>query len=302
LLTTKGELYADHSLEGTVLPLVLKWLPITLAPLGALLQLGILFRMKKRNLHSQFPVFFNYNIYVVVAVPISIVTYLYCTSQHNLYFAYWCLNVFLIGFEFALMYEVFVAALKPYSALIDLGKMIFRWAGVFLLFAAILTAFATSSPSANRLTIATDLLERSMRLMECGLLMLFLLFERKLGLSWRSTSMSIALGLGVTAATGLAILYLQAKFPAAYQTLGLVNNLCYFGALVYWFTSIRMPVVARDTNVLESPSRLVFQRWNEALVSYGQRGELAMASNSVESFLPGVEQTVERILARKMVQ
>jgi hypothetical protein len=282
--------------------LVLKWLPITLAALAALLQVGILFTMKKRNLRSQFPVFFNYNLFVVAAIPISLIANYFCTTQHNAYFVYWCLGLFLMGFEFALMYEVFVTALKPYSALIDLGKMIFRWAGAFLLFAAVLTAFATSSPSASRISVAIDLLERSMRLMECGLLLLFLLFERRLGLSWRSMSMSIAMGLGTTAAMGLAVLYLQAKFPHASAYLGVIENACYFAAAAYWFTSIRTPVVARDTNVLESPSRLVFQRWNEALVSYGTRGELALARGSVESFLPGVEQTVERILARKMVQ
>ena len=96
--------------------MVLKWLPIALATIGAALQIGILFTMKKRNLRSQFPVFFNYNLYVVIATPISFIAYfLYC-SHHNMNFIYWSLGLFLIGFEFALMYEVFVATLKPYSA------------------------------------------------------------------------------------------------------------------------------------------------------------------------------------------
>jgi hypothetical protein len=54
--------------------------------------------------------------------------------------------------------------------------------------------------------------------------------------------------------------------------------------------------------VLDSPSRLIFQRWNEALSTYTARGEIAMAANGVNSFLPGVEETVDRVLARKMVQ
>ena len=49
-----------------------------------------------------------------------------------------------------------------------------------------------------------------------------------------------------------------------------------------------------------SPSRLIIQRWNEALISYIQ-GEMAL-SPVMNSFLPGVEQTVERVLARKIVQ
>jgi hypothetical protein len=56
------------------------------------------------------------------------------------------------------------------------------------------------------------------------------------------------------------------------------------------------------SNVLESPRRLIFQRWNEALLTHSVRGEMAFAGSGMESVLPGVEQTVERVLARKIVQ
>ena len=280
---------------------VQEWLPITFAIVSAVLQVGILINMKKRNLRAQFPAFFNYNIFVVSAIFTSVGVNFLCRCTPIADWTYWALSVLLIGFEFALMYEVFVAALKPYSALIDLGKMLFRWAGVFLLIAAILTAFATASPSAGKISAAINLLERSMRLMECGLLLLFLLFERKLGLSWRSTNMSIAMGLGVCAAVGLADLYLQSKYPDQAPIFSLIENVCYFGAVVFWLINLKAPVAA-NSNVLESPSRLIFQRWNEALVSYGHSGNAVLSANTMESFLPGVEQTVDRILARKMVQ
>jgi hypothetical protein len=287
---------------------ILKWTPVVFGIGCALLQVGILAAMKRKKLRQQFPVFFSYNIYVIAAVVISFVPYFLCCSpggipaHPSLYYVYYALSLILIGFEFALMYEIFVAALKPYSALIDLGKMLFRWAGLFLLIAAALTAFATASPAVNRLPIAIQLLERSMRLMECGLLLLFLLFERKLGLSWRSPSMSIAIGLGTTAASGLTIAFLENRFPEASVVLGVIENLCYFGAVIFWYACLTLPVLERK-NVLDSPSRLIFQRWNEALLSYTTpRGELSLAPSSMDSFLPGVEQTVDRVLARKMVQ
>src|SRR5579862_3837780 len=248
----------------TVLFQVEKWLPVILATIGAVLQIGILYTMKKRNVRSQFPVFFNYNIYVISAIVINYVTNYFCTcSVALLSWVYPIISFLLIGFEFALMYEIFVSALKPYSALIDLGKMLFRWAGAFLLIAAVLTAFSTQSPSLDRISVALNILERSMRLMECGLLLLFLLFERKLGLSWRSTSMSIVLGLGVYSAIGLAVLYLQSKYPDQAMIFSLVENVSYFGAVVFWLINIKAPVAANN-NVLDSPSRLIFQRWNEA--------------------------------------
>jgi hypothetical protein len=296
------ESYAlPSSLEALVRLLFLQWFPIALAIGSAVLQMRILFLMKARNLRSQFPVFFRYNLYVIVAMPFSFLSYFYCCSHPSISYLYPVLSFLLIGFEFFLMYEVFVAVLKPYSALIDLGKMLFRWAGLFLLFAAVLTAFATSAPRVDRISAGIDLLERSMRLMECGLLMLFMLFERRLGLSWRSHSMSIALGLGTTAATGLAVAYLRMRFPESTAILGIVENLCYFGVVVFWSACIAMPAPERKT-VLDSPSRLIFQRWNDVLSSYSVGGEMAVGANAMNSFLPGVEQTVERVLARKIVQ
>jgi len=287
---------------------LLKWTPVVVGISCALLQLGILASLNRKNLRRQFPVFYRYYVFVIAAVLISMVPYFLCCSGGSsgligriLYYIPDVLSVILIGFEFALMYEVFVAALKPYSALIDLGKMLFRWAGVFLLIAAALTAFATAAPIGNRLPVAIELLERSMRLMECGLLLLFMLFERKLGLSWRNGSMSIAIGLGTSAASGLTVGFLQTRFPEAAVVLGIIENLCYFGAVIFWFTCFRMPAAERK-NVLDSPSSLIFQRWNEALLTYSVRGDFALASGAVDSFLPGVEQTVDRVLARKITQ
>jgi len=37
-------------------------------------------------------------------------------------------------------------------------------------------------------------------------------------------------------------------------------------------------------------------------LTHSVRGEMAFAAGGMESFLPGVEQTVERVLARKIVQ
>lgn len=283
--------------------LLIKWTPIVLATIVAFLTAAILYTMKKRNLRSQFPIFFGYNLYVLLALPIGFIPYFICCRYPNLHYIFDAESLVLIGLEFALMYEIFVATLKPYAALIDLGKMLFRWAGVFLLVAAVLTAFATAAPSVSRLTVAIDLLERSMRLMECGLLLLFLLFERKLGLSWRSTSMSIAIGLGTTAVSGLVITFLLAKFPAASDILGIVENLCFFGAVVFWLVCITQPATRDERkNVLDSPSRLIFQRWNDVLVASRFSASPVASMSGLDSFLPNVEQTVDRVMARKMVQ
>ena len=51
-----------------------------------------------------------------------------------------------------------------------------------------------------------------------------------------------------------------------------------------------------------APTRLILQRWNEVLLSTPlvsrRADELAFAQ--VDSFIPGVEKTVDRVLSRKM--
>jgi hypothetical protein len=203
--------------------------------------------------------------------------------------------------EFTVLYELLVNALKPYSALIDLGKMLFRWAAVFLVLAALLTALATTGSGNHKMVAAMELLQRTVRLMQCGLLLLFFGLEKRLGLTWRTHSMSIALGLGIYAGVDLSTTYLIDRLPAMAWSLEVLTTVVYLGAASLWAYSLAKPEPVRS-NVLESPRRLIFQRWNEALLTHSVRGEMAFAGSGMESFLPGVEQTVERVLARKIVQ
>jgi hypothetical protein len=71
----------------------------------------------------------------------------------------------------------------------------------------------------------------------------------------------------------------------------------FLGVVTFWAVCFRQVEPARK-NVLDSPARLIFQRWNEALLSHGY-GQ-AVAASSVESFLPGIEKTVDRVMARSV--
>jgi hypothetical protein len=279
----------------------IQWTLVALALIGAAVQGFTLRIMRNRKMLSDFPVFFRYSAFCAAASVVSLLPYIFYCSSELYFYGYWIITTATMVLEFAVLYELLVNALKPYAALIDLGKMLFRWAAVFLILAALLTAFATAGSGNSKLIAASDLLQRTVRLMQCGLLLLFFGLEKRLGLSWRTHSMSIALGLGVYAGVDLSTSYLIDRVPAMTNAFHILTNLVYLGASSLWAYSLAKAEPARS-NVLDSPSRLIFQRWNEALTSYSIRGEMAFASSGVESFLPGVEQTVERVLARKIVQ
>jgi hypothetical protein len=252
---------------------------------------AILLRDKRqRHLH----IFLAYCISYIAIMILGWSAYFYTGSQYLPIL--WAVSVVHMALEFGVMYEIFSNALKPYSALVDLGKMLFSWASVFLLVTATLTALATSGPSATKVAAAFAVVERSMRLMECGLLMLFFFFEKRLGLSWRNPNVSIALGLGSTASVDLILSYLKARFPAMLGAWDIVNCSVFMGILVGWcYCMTRKSEPLAET----APSRLVLQRWNETLAS-AAHSTATRSSGGVESFIPGIERTVERVLARKL--
>jgi hypothetical protein len=250
---------------------------------------------KQRNMQQ--PLFFSYLGLVTVANVVLLAILRAPAAQY--FYVYWTMSTLIMLFGFGVLYEVFVNILKPYSAVIDLGKMLFCWAAIFLLVASFLTALVTSGPKTSKIVVCIELLDRCVHLMQCGMLLLLVLFEKRLNLSWKSSSMTVALGLGLTAAVDLLMSYAQGRLPAVSAYLEMVNGLSFLAVLGYWALRLGSPEPARST-AAESPSRLILQRWNEALVGYGY-GDVAFASNAGDSFLPGVERTVDRVLARKIV-
>jgi hypothetical protein len=262
------------------------------------LQAVILRVMAKRNLKSSFPFFFSFVAFMTVGIVLGLGVFFFASQQYFNF--YWTFNTISMLIGFMVLYEVFVSILKPFSAVIDLGKMLFVWAGLFLLLAGFLTAAVTSGPHTNRLVVAVDLCDRCVHLMQCGMLMLLMFFEKRLNLSWRSHAMSIGLGIGITAAVDLGVSYGQSRFPALHSQLDVVYGFSYAAVVAFWAYTLMSKQPARST-AAESPTRLILQRWNEALTGYGY-GDVAYASNATDSFLPNVERTVDRVMARKIVK
>ncbi len=265
------------------------------------LQVFLLVFMAKRKLRAQFPIFYNYTVLVLLFTIAFQVSARWFFREYS--FVYWTSTGLTMLLGFGVLYEVFVNVLKPFSELIDLGKMMFRWAALFLLITAFITALATTGSKTTKLCTAILLMEHCIQLMQCGFLLLLLAFETRLGLSWRSHGMCIALGLGVFASSDLLLTYLYQKFPTWQTGLDTANAVIAFGLFAFWTIGLMLPEPERKS-AQDSPARIILQRWNEALASTPtmSSGLSEIALSPVDSFIPGVEKAVDRILARKMVQ
>jgi hypothetical protein len=109
--------------------------------------------------------------------------------------------------------------------------------------------------------------------------------------------------LGINAAFGLSLSYLSTRFVAWGFTLDLINFLQYLAIIGLWLVCFYQAEPERG-NVLNSPSKLIFQRWNDVLVTsrFSAAASGGAGFGGLDSFLPNVEQTVDRVLARKIVQ
>lgn len=276
---------------------ITQWL---VAGFSTAVQVLILAAMIKRKLRSSFPIFFNF-----IAFGCSTMVLLLLLGSHlsnaQYFFVFWSVVVVSMVLSFGVMYEVFVNILKPYPALLDFGKLIFRWAVLFLCLASFVTALVTSGSQASKICSAIQQFQLSVQLMQCGLLLLFLLFEKRLGFSWKNPAIAFAIGMGVFAALDLSTAYMKSHFPQWSSSLELGDNILALATQVAWISCIWACQPRKE--LVDSPTRLVLQRWNEVLlssplVSQGSVRELAFSP--VDSFIPGVEKTVERVLSRKM--
>lgn len=251
--------------------------------------------MIRRGLRAKFTFFFNYLVLYIAMSGVGLAAYLYrCSVSHY----YWVLGSLMMMMEFCIIYEILANTLRPYSALVDLAKVLFRWAAVFLLLTALVTALATNGQQATKVEAALSVIEHSVRLMQCGLLLFLFVFESRLGVSWRNHGVAIALGLGIYAAIDLIVSYVP---QMSTRTADYVEAITFLSVLAFWGCCLMMREPVPKT-VLDSPSKLIFQRWNEALMMTPLVARKNQATLSpVESFLPGVEQTVERVMARKMM-
>src|SRR5579864_2210227 len=253
-----------------------------------IMQLGILLSMDRKKLRVDFPQFFNYTVFQVVSVVVMFVVYHY-GSRNSYFYAYWTSTALGIGLGFAVIYEIFAYSLRPYAGLRDLGTMLFRWAAMLMvLISGILAAASASGTDMHRLTFAIMSVERSVRLMQCGLLVFVLLSSSYLGLSLKSFASGIAFGFGIFAASDLIIASLWTELGNnAGWVLSLIASGVYNISVAGWLVYSLLPHKKRiKTGFVYRP---LFDRWNQAaLLVVGA----SAAPASGLTYLSEIEQTV----------
>ena len=161
--------------------------------------------MLRRGLHRKYPAFFVYTLYEVL---VFLLLFASRFVAHGLSGAY--RQVFIVtaigsaALRFAVIQEVFNHVFEDYPRLTGIATVVMRCVTILLFAAAILVAYYSPGTLSVSALTGIMVLDRSIAIIQAGLLIFIFLFLRVLGLSWRSYAFGIALGFGVFASTELA--------------------------------------------------------------------------------------------------
>jgi len=249
------------------------------------LQFGVLLAMYKRGLHREYPYFFNYTVLQVLSEPI-----LFVIQRHSYPMYYWgyYISVALSALiSFAVLQEIFTDAFRPYEALRDLSVILFRWSALLVLLFGVMWAItAAQSSQVDTITNGILLVQRSVRLMQCGLVFFLLLFSEYLGISRRHVLFGIALGFGIFAS--VSMLFAAAVSHGTFvhvSVLRQINSAAYDISILIWLGYAALaPIRSR---VASATARS--QEWNSVL-------EDARVQPTADSLLDTMDRTVERLL------
>jgi len=248
------------------------------------LMLLIAVAMYHRRLHREFPVFFNYVIFQIISFVVEYPLF----GRPSYFYVSWTLTALSIAVSFGVLLEIFKEAFRPYEALRDLSIILFRWCALVVLLVSAMWALTSwNGNQVDSMLSVILLVDRSVRLMQCGLVFFMLLFSEYLVISRRNAVFGISVGFGFYAAVKMLVLT-----AANHQTLftksvlGRISSIAYLVSMLIWLVYSVMPVKAR---VGAKQRVTASEKWDSALDEV--RNPLPAVS-----LLDSMDQTVERLL------
>ena len=249
------------------------------------MQVALAAVMWRRKLLRTYPFFFAY---VVSEVMLFLVLFVNQSNPDVYFYLYWVGATISAALGFAVIHEVFSDVLRPFHALRDFSTLLFRWAGLVVMLIAVMAAMGGSGNTGlGSVALGLLSLDRSVRVMQCGLVLFLLMFSRYLGISRRHRSFGIAFGFGIFAVVEFALLGLQFANVIGRDTLNILNMGAYDAAIVIWLVYAIAPAPKQAL----TPALLQPQRWDLSL------GELTHPV-APESLMPMFDAMVDRAFSK----
>jgi hypothetical protein len=206
--------------------------------LAASLLSAIGYRVWTRRLYRDYPLFSAY----IVAHLTRLLVLFYCyrlgireTYRH----VYLCAEVVDVVLKFGVICELFSKIFRPYEGIRSLVSALLRWASVILLLVAVLVAASGAGFDSDVFLGSFFAMERSVEIVQGGLLFLLFVLSSFLGLPWKQPTLGIALGFGVVTSVNLAAFTLRARLGiSSNDILSLASSAGYNCAVLAWTVTL----------------------------------------------------------------
>jgi len=245
----------------------LLWLYLWVAP--HLLLLLLAFLLWRRKFYRQYPIFL---IFAVATATGSLAVYaadeIRSVSGTTFWHVAWANLLVEALVTFALIGEIFGKVFGLYPSLAKLGKSLNTGVGVVLVLLAMLAAADTPKDNIHWIVSGAHILEQTIYLIECGLILFLFVFAAYFKLGWSRPAFGITLGLGISACVHLATWALMAngKFPAQYRIyLDFLNMTTYHVSVLIWFYYLLVPGKNISRPADPPPPEHNLEVWNQEL-------------------------------------
>ena len=249
------------------------------------LQAGIAAIMLRHGLHRKFRFFFGY--ILTQLVTFAVVFPAYWRGSTASFYLYWFCTAVSVAFGFGVIHEVFVDVFRFFHTLRDLGTVLFKWAGLVMLLVAGVVAVSAGSTEMQPVLQAILTAQRSVRIVQVGMVLFLLFFAHYLGVSRRQHSFGIALGFGWFAVIELALISSWVGNHLGNPWMSIANMAAYDISLAVWAGYLALKSPARE---LSAPL-LQPQRWEQSLTDLHH-------PLPTDSLIPMFEGMVDRALSR----
>ncbi|MDR3741737.1 MAG: hypothetical protein P4L40_22185 [Terracidiphilus sp.] len=261
----------------------------------------------KKNLQQRFPAVGAYLALRLGSMPI-LLSLLYLQAQPNgrpefyfpLYFySYWGVYVASAVILYFICLEIFRFALAPYSGLMRLATVVFRWAALISLVLS-LSSVSYSHRGVLLIPAVAVALMHAVSILEICLLAFLCLSMNALRLGVRDVAFGIALGFGMLSANDFIMSALWNPHIALSAPIQLINQAVVLLTIGVWITYFALPEKAARPVVL-APASAIY-RWNEIASALGHGTKVAVPQPANSFFLSDVEKVVDKVLTRTKLQ
>ena len=257
----------------------------------------------KKGLQKRFPALSMYLALRAGTMPV-LLGLLYVQAQpwgHQYFpfyfYPYWAVYIASGILLFFVTLEIFRSVLSPFSGLMRLGTVVFRWVALVSAVAS-LGSISFTHPNISLIPDFALALMRSVSILELCLLAFLGLCINALQLSFKDLAVGFGLGFGIMSANDLIYAALSPGNSSLNAPLQFANEGVILIVVGMWVAYCAVPERVRKPLVM--PANSTIYRWNEIAAALGHGTHVAVQQPANGFFLTDVERVVEKVLTRNL--